>query len=49
MIGDHEGIVGIARQGGTPHHPRPVGDDPHVATVGEGVRSEWRHSGSATG
>ena len=42
MISDHEGIVRIAQQGGTPHHPKPVGDELYVATAGEGVRFEWR-------
>jgi hypothetical protein len=40
MISDHEGIVRIARQGGTPHHPKPVGDELSLATAGEGVRPE---------
>jgi hypothetical protein len=43
MISDHEGIVRIAQQGGTPHHPKPVGDELLlVATAGESVRFEWR-------
>jgi hypothetical protein len=43
MISDHEGIVRIAQQGGTPHHPKPVGDELLlVATAGESVQCEWR-------
>ena len=45
MISDHEGILRIAQQGGTPHHPEPVGDELYVATAGEGVRFEWRRRG----
>jgi hypothetical protein len=42
MISDHEGIVRISQQGGTPHHPKPVGDELYVATAREGVQFEWR-------
>ena len=35
MISDHEGILRIAQQGGTPHHPKPIGDELLlVATAG---------------
>ena len=49
MISDHEGIVRIAQQGGTPHHPEPVGDELYVATAGEGVRFEWRRRDQTPG
>jgi hypothetical protein len=49
MISDHEGIVRIAQQGRTPHHLKPVGDEPCVATAGEGVPFEWRRRDQTPG
>jgi ribonuclease HI len=49
IVSDHEGIIGLARDGRTPRMCRPLWDELYATAAGKDIEFEWRKRDQSLG